>query len=81
MINFISNKEYLISFEGTVDDYYGLEEKKAEYLEGIIVIQSQASLRHEEIFMDISNQLYNFVKEKNLGRVLGSRFTIVLDKW
>ncbi len=81
MINFFSNKEYIISIEGTIDDYYKLEEKKAEYLDGTVLIQSTASLKHEEIFGDIFMKMRSFVMEKKLGRVLGSRFTIVLDNY
>lgn len=80
IIKFINKKEYLLFIEGTLDDFYRLDEQKAEYLEGIITMQSPASLTHEEIFGDILMQMRSFIKEKNLGRVLGSRFTILLDK-
>ncbi len=80
MINFISDKEYILTVEGTLDDFYTLEEKKVDYLNGVIIMQSPASLRHEEIFRELLTQIHLSVKENNIGRVLGSRFTIVLDK-
>lgn len=80
LINFKNDKEYLLFIEGTLDDFYSLDEQKAEYLEGLIIMQSPASLAHEEIFGDILMRMRSFVKEKNMGKVLGSRFTVVLDK-
>ncbi|WP_169703629.1 Uma2 family endonuclease [Candidatus Kuenenia stuttgartensis] len=64
-----------------MDDYYKIEEEKADYLKGgIIVIQSPASLEHERIFRDLLTQLHNYVTENNSGEVLGSRFTIALGR-
>lgn len=33
-LNFIDNSEYILTFEGTLDDYYKIEEEKADYLKG-----------------------------------------------
>ena len=81
VLRLIDKFEYILTFEGTLDDYYKIEEEKADYLKGgIIVIQSPASLEHERIFRDILTQLHNYVTENNSGEVLGSRFTIAFGR-
>ena len=80
VLRLIDKFEYILTFEGMLDDYYKIEEEKADYLKGgIIVIQSPASLEHERIFRDLLTQLHNYVTENNSGEVLGSRFTIAFD--
>lgn len=73
--------EYLYFIEGTLEDFYNLDEQKAEFLEeGVLVMHSPASVTHEEVFGEIYVPMRLFVKEKNLGKVLGSRLTIVLGE-
>lgn len=79
-LKFISNSEYILTFEGTLDDYYKIEEEKADYLKGdIIVMQSPASVEHERVFRNILTQFHNHVIKNDAGEVLGSRFTIAFD--
>jgi len=81
VLRLIDKFEYILTFEGTLDDYYKIEEEKADYLKGgIIVIQSPASLEHERIFRYLLTQLHNYVTENNSGEVLGSRFTIAFGR-
>lgn len=76
-LKFISHSEYILTFEGTLDDYYKIEEEKADYLKGdIIVMQSPASVEHERVFRNILTQFHNHVIKSDVGEVLGSRFTI-----
>lgn len=73
--------EYLYFIEGTLEDFYNLDEQKAEFLEeGVLVMHSPASFGHEDIFGEIYAPMRLFAKEKDLGKVLGSQFTIVLGK-
>jgi len=71
--------EYLYFIEGTLEDFYNLEEQKAEFLEeGVLVMHSPASFDHEDIFGEIYAPMRLFAKENDLGKVLGSQFTIIL---
>ena len=70
--------EYLLTFEGTLEDYYKLEEKKAEYIDGIIIMHSPASVTHERISVEILTRLNLFVKSNSLGEVLGSKLAIAI---
>ena len=66
---------------GTLEEYYALEEEKAEYLpEGIIVISSPASLRHEIIFKRLLRLIDDAVTPSGKGLAIGSRFTIALGE-
>lgn len=73
--------EYLYFIEGTLEDFYSLEEQKAEFFEeGILVMHSPASFNHEDIFGEIYAPMRLFAKENDLGKVLGSQFIIVLGE-
>ena len=48
------------------------EHRKAHLLDGMIVMESPASLRHEQIVSFLNFLLVGFVSEKELGIVLGS---------
>jgi len=73
--------EYLYFIEGTLEDFYNLEEQKAEFLEeGVLVMHSPASFDHEDIFGEIYAPMRLFAKENDLGKVLGSQFIISLAK-
>ncbi len=74
-------QEYLLFLEGSLEDFYALDEQKAEYLDGgIVVMHSPASVQHEEIFMDLATKLKNRVDKKKTGKVFGSRLTVVLGE-
>ncbi|MCF6149710.1 MAG: Uma2 family endonuclease [Candidatus Kuenenia sp.] len=63
-----------------MEDYYKIEEGKADYLiGGIIVMQSPASVEHERIFRNILTQFHNYGTKNDVGEVLGSRFTIAFN--
>lgn len=34
VLKYLGNSEYILTFEGTLDDYYKIEEEKADYLKG-----------------------------------------------
>lgn len=79
-LKYLSNSEYILTFEGTLDDYCKIEEEKVDYLRGgIIVMQSPASVEHERIFRNILTQFHNYVIKNNFGEVLGSRFAIAFN--
>jgi Uma2 family endonuclease len=72
-------KEYLLFVEGNLEQFYNLEEVKADYFNGFIIMNSPASIKHEEIFIDLVSKMHFHVREKQLGKVLGSNALIVLD--
>lgn len=55
------------------------EDLKVEYIKEAIYIQSPASLTHEEIFRILLVKISNYLENKKLGKVLGSRFPIKLQ--
>jgi len=66
------------------DDFYRLADEDAdwEYLDGRVVMHSPASARHEDLQGFLLTLLRAFVREKELGAVLGSRYPMRLDaKW
>lgn len=65
----ISEKEF---FE------FATEDISCELIEGMLVIHSPASLEHENIFQFLLVFLNQFLKKKNLGKVIGSRFVMRL---
>lgn len=77
--------EYLFFLEATLEDFYALEEEKAEFLAdqtpgngGTLVMHSPASVKHERAFRDLFTEMHLFTKDKNSGEVLGSKVTVVL---
>jgi Uma2 family endonuclease len=71
--------ETLTFIDGTEEEFYAIEERKADFFEGIIVMHSPASLQHEEIFGDLFADLRLYVRTRQLGKVLGSRSLIVFS--
>ncbi|OGU12557.1 MAG: hypothetical protein A2X61_06685 [Ignavibacteria bacterium GWB2_35_12] len=67
---------FLMYISGSLEDFYSLKNIKAEYYEGMIMAQSSATVEHEECFIIIVNQLYNYIKKYELGKVIGSRLLI-----
>lgn len=56
------------------------EDTKADLLDGMLIIHSPASLRHERIFMFLSFLINGSVESKRLGIVAGSRLTMHLAR-
>ncbi|MFP4528966.1 MAG: Uma2 family endonuclease [Candidatus Kapaibacterium sp.] len=71
---------FLLYISGTVEDFNKLEEFKADYLEGMIMIQSSATVKHERCFMDIATAMAAHAKRTGAGEALGSRLIAMLDK-
>jgi Uma2 family endonuclease len=73
-----TDNEFLIMYRASLDEFYCLEEEKADYLNGMIVINSPASIQHEDIFCSLIVKMRSYAQNNNLGKVLGSRALIVL---
>ncbi len=58
---------------------YAHEDIKCELIDGVLIIQSPASLEHELIFKFLLTLLELHVQGKKLGLVVGSRFTMRLS--
>jgi Uma2 family endonuclease len=74
-----SSNEHLLFVEGTLADFYAIEERRADYIEGIIVRHSPASLSHERTFLSVISHIYHFVKSRKLCTVLGSRSLVAFS--
>lgn len=73
---------YVQNFDFTKYLEYANEDIDCELLNGVLVIHSPASLKHELIFKFLLNLLDLYCREKRLGLVIGSRFTMKLsDLW
>ncbi len=75
----LRKEEYLITLEGDLKRFYSLEEVKADYIQGQIFIQMSASIKHEEIFVELLTQLAFLAKSTKMGKVFGSRAAIAID--
>jgi Uma2 family endonuclease len=71
--------ETLTFIDGTEEEFYNIQERKADFFEGIIVMHSPASLQHEDTFVDLISLLHLHVRRYQLGKVLGSRSLIVFS--
>jgi Uma2 family endonuclease len=71
---------FLLYISGGLEDFYKLDEFKADYLEGMIMVQSSATVAHERCFMNIATALATHAKRHNLGEVLGSRLIVMFDE-
>lgn len=76
----IQNDKLLIIQGATWDDYWVLanEDLKVEFIQERLYIHSPASLMYEEIFGNLLTELRNYLKAHPVGKVLGSRFPILL---
>jgi Uma2 family endonuclease len=72
----LKKQDSLVTVAGTLEEFYALEETKADFVNGYIHIQMGASVIHERIFVELITQLNNFVKTHQLGKVLGSRLSV-----
>ncbi|MBU1599709.1 Uma2 family endonuclease [bacterium] len=62
----------------TVDEFYEMvdEDTNAELVEGVIIMKSPVSCKHETLFGFLYTMLKQYVREKNLGQVFGSRTAV-----
>jgi Uma2 family endonuclease len=75
----LNKQDSLITVAGSLDEFYALEETKADFVNGFIHIQMGASVIHEQIFVELITQLNLFVKKDQLGKVFGSRLSVGLS--
>lgn len=59
---------------------YATEDIDCELLNGVLVIHSPASLEHELIFKCLLSLVDYYIQKKQLGIVVGSRFTMKLSE-
>lgn len=66
----------------TFSDFMGIadEKRKAHLLDGVIVMESPASTRHEELQNFLAILVGGFVAEKDLGTVYGAHTAYKLDE-
>jgi Uma2 family endonuclease len=72
---------YLIrKYEATEDDYEELadEDLRCEYLDGVLIVHSPASVEHEDETVFLTTLLNIFVSSRQLGRVYGSNTVMQL---
>ena len=62
----------------TVDEFYEMvnEDTNAELVEGVIIMKSPVSCKHERLFDFLHTVLSQYVQEKSLGQVFGSRTAV-----
>ncbi len=74
---------YLLrKYEATEDDFEELAEEdlRCEYLDGVLIVHSPASVEHEDHVMFLGTLLNNFVSCRGLGRVYGSNTVMQLGR-
>jgi Uma2 family endonuclease len=74
--------EYMLKRYGaTVADYERAagEDTRLELLDGVLIMHSPASVRHEDLFWFLGRLLHDFVAARRLGKVLGSRTPMLLE--
>jgi len=72
---------YLVrKYEATEEDYESLAEEdlRCEYLDGVLIVHSPATLEHEDRVAFFLTLLKNFVSPRDLGRVYGSNAVMQL---
>ncbi|MEW5768470.1 MAG: Uma2 family endonuclease [bacterium] len=67
----------------TVEDFYELvdEDTNVELIEGVITTKSPVSYQHETLFSFLHTILTQYVEERNLGQVLGSRTVVRITNY
>jgi len=65
--------DHLVVGEGTEEEFYAIEERKADFVRRMIVMHSPASVPHERMFLRIISTLFGYVESAGLGEVFGSR--------
>lgn len=79
--NKVIEPPYLIYKYGVTEEEYDMltdEDTKADLFDGVLIIHSPASTRHETIFVFLLSIMNMYVEHKQLGKVLGSRETMHL---
>src|SRR5947208_3268364 len=74
---------YLLrQYEATEDDFENLAEEdlRCEFIDGVLIVHSPASLTHEWRLSFLNALVTYFVARKNLGRVLGSNAVMQLGQ-
>ncbi len=59
---------------------YAPEDKKAELIDGVLIVPSPATDKHERLVLFLLRVLAEFVERKNLGLVRGSRTPVRLEE-
>lgn len=74
----IQENKLLILLGATWEDYWTLssEDLKLDFIQDRIYIHSPANADHEEIFGFLLTEIRNYLKSRDLGKILGSRFPI-----
>ncbi len=49
-----------------------LPDKRTELVQGVLVVREPAGYRHGEVAMNLATSIHNFVRTRNLGRVLAA---------
>ena len=79
--NKVIEPPYLIRKYGVTEEEYARltdEDTKADLFDGMLVIHSPASMRHETIFRFLLFLMYGYAEHRELGEVFGSRATMHL---
>lgn len=78
----IANTRAEIAERITAEEFFrdAPEERKAELIDGVMVMPSPALVTHERLQRFLLTLLTLFVEEHNLGEVLGSRTAVALDR-
>jgi len=74
---------YLLrKYEATEEDYESLAEEdlRCEYLDGVLIVHSPATMDHEDRIIFLATLLNSFVAARNLGRVFGSNAVMQLGR-
>ncbi len=80
--NKVIEPPYLIRKYGVTEEEYDRltdEDTKADLFDGVLIIHSPASTRHEDLFGFLFPLMRIYAEEKQLGKVLGSRATMHLE--
>jgi len=64
----------------TADEFfkYGPEDRKAELIDGVMIVPSPPSIRHEQLQIFLLRLIKEFAEQHDLGEVLGSRTAVQL---
>lgn len=74
---------YLLrKYEAVPDDFEALadEDLRCEYLDGVLIVHSPASIAHEDRLVFLTTLLNTFVSARKLGRVFGSNAVMELGQ-
>jgi len=68
-------------YGATLDDYIRIanEDTRLELIDGVLIMHSPASIRHEDVFAFLLTLVREFATTSRQGRAFGSRVAVVLD--